>query len=170
MRARCPRCNKIQDATQSSSSRTPDETAICDECGAEQAANGLQRPGNTWGPLYDRILWDIVHSEWLLGRLMELCLGQPQPNEVASDLHEEEEHAEGRQYILWCEGKLGELAEAGLMHGKSELTEAGWAQYRNLIASSFVPSKEKVIWTLQSHHQMPAVMVERVATLMFEAV
>ena len=85
-----------------------------------------------------------------------------------NNLHDEEYGAEVRQYVLWCEGRLKELAEAGLVKGESALTEKGWAEYRSLVASGFVPAREKVIWTMRGNQQVPSDVVEQMATLMLQ--
>lgn len=68
----CPRCKKNELGIILSSSRTADETDICNDCGREQAMLGLQRPGDMCGPIYERIIWDIAHSETLQQRLEEV--------------------------------------------------------------------------------------------------
>lgn len=83
-----------------------------------------------------------------------------------SDLHDEEFEAEISQYVLWCEGRLEELRRAGLVEGRSALTEAGWNEYRKLVASGCVPSIMKVIWTLKSDLHVPPKMIEQMAALM----
>jgi len=65
----CPRCGEAFDGGPQAASRTQDEANICNKCSAEQAAYGLQRPGTSWGPLYERILWDIAHSAEMQNRL-----------------------------------------------------------------------------------------------------
>jgi len=83
-----------------------------------------------------------------------------------SDPHDEEYHAEVAKYVLWCEGRLKELAQAGLVEGQSPLTEKGWDKYRAIVESGFVPDRAKVILTLQSNKQVPRKSVEQLATLL----
>jgi hypothetical protein len=63
---------------------------------------------------------------------------------------------------------LEELRRAGRIKGKSELTEKGWAEYTALIASGFIPSRQKVIWTLQGNQRVPSTMVDTLASLMLD--
>jgi len=81
-------------------------------------------------------------------------------------LHDEPDIAEAREYVLWCQGRLGELRQAGLLKGPCLLTEAGWTEYRKLIASGFLPSRQKVIWTLQTGQAVPEELAEQLAVLM----
>jgi len=78
--------------------------------------------------------------------------------------HDEESRAEVYNYVLWCEGRLKELKQAGLLEGPAALTAAGWEEYRKLLESGFVPTKEKVIWTLQSMN-VPSEIIETLAAL-----
>src|SRR5262249_4373896 len=88
------------------------------------------------------------------------------PMSDMDDLHEEEYQAEVQTYILWCEGRLEELRREGLVVGQSALTESGWSKYGKLVASGFVPSKEKVMWTLESDPHVPRELVTRLVALM----
>ncbi len=87
---------------------------------------------------------------------------------MSDDLHDEEYRAEVLRYVLWCQGRLEELRRAGLLEGPSVLTESGWNQYRQLVASGFVPQRENVIGTLQSDPAVPPELVEKITMLMLE--
>jgi hypothetical protein len=85
------------------------------------------------------------------------------------DPHDQEEKAEVKLYVLWCEGRFEELRRAGLLDGPSLLTATGWHGYRKLLASGFVPNGNKVIWTFRSDERVPPELVEKLATLMLGA-
>lgn len=82
--------------------------------------------------------------------------------------HEEEYQAEVRSYVLWCEGRLEELRQAGMFSGRPLLTDKGMTAYRNLVGLGFCPSREKVVVTLRSFHRFEEADLEAVATLLME--
>jgi hypothetical protein len=69
-------------------------------------------------------------------------------------------------YIIWCEGRLEELRREGLLEGQSALTAEGWAEYRKLVESGFVPRKKKLMWTLESMQSVPPDLVKELCSLM----
>jgi hypothetical protein len=85
-----------------------------------------------------------------------------------SNPHDKWNQAEALRYVLWCEGRLEELRREGLVEGQSALTEAGWVEYRSLVASGFVPTKEKVIWTLKRTPHIPPELAEQLAALVLD--
>ncbi len=86
-----------------------------------------------------------------------------------TDLHEEEYESESRSYVLWCEGRLEELRQAGFFSGEPEITEAGMVAYRTLVESGFRPNKEKLIWTLRSLQRFEESDLEAAAAMLMEA-
>jgi hypothetical protein len=82
--------------------------------------------------------------------------------------HDEEYQAEVRSYLIWCEGRLEELRQAGMFEGDRSITNTGLVAYRNLVQSGFRPTKEKLVRTLRSLQRFEESDLEAVAALLME--
>jgi len=85
------------------------------------------------------------------------------------DPYDEEFHAEIRNHLTWCYGRLEELRLAGVVKGPPTLTASGWSDYQALVASGFVPDRAKAIWTLQGCEDVPPELVEQLVSLILRA-
>lgn len=64
---------------------------------------------------------------------------------MSEDPYQEEEKAEYRLTMLWCEGRLDDLYREGMIEGGIiKITEQGRRKYRDLVASGFQPKPKLV--------------------------
>jgi len=83
-----------------------------------------------------------------------------------SNPHQEEYEAEVRTYVIWCEGKLEELRQAGLLAGEPVITMLGMTTYFKLVEAGFRPDREKLLWTLQSFERFQDADIELLVKMM----
>ncbi len=80
--------------------------------------------------------------------------------------HQEEYQAEVRNYVLWCEGRLEELRQAGMFAASPLITEQGMIAFRKLVGAGFHPSREKIVLTLRSFQCFEEADLETVAEML----
>lgn len=90
-----------------------------------------------------------------------------------SEAHEEENEAEGINYVIFVEGMFGVLQEKGILEGSSSaLTPSGKEKFRALTKTGWKPDLTKLIWELQTCDNIPKdeAMIRHVAELMIEEI